>query len=287
MLLKSSTGTRPFQLDRLQEARQVGDAKDLLGLVPAHVGEDLAVLRTQQLQRPAPKGPVSFSKRDQALGPRVHRVRVTLLGFHVDCFVVVLGIGDDRQVEPLAVGPREARVAVGAPLHRRADTVAVAQEDVVAHADLVAVIQDGCAGQGEEQAVHELDAAPVVAQQRRQPAPDAEVQARQAVLSVGAIHVVALLVGNHLERELVMVAKEQRPLRCVGDARRLGQDVDDREPILHPDRHEQARHQREVERHVALVALAEVRSSVFGPLVRFREQHPVAVAAVDVTSQLA
>ena len=73
-------------------------------------------------------------------------------------------------------------------------------------------------------------------------------------LGVDAVHVVALLVGDHLERQLVVVAQERRPLAVLGDRRRLVQDVDQREPVLHPVRHEHPRHQREVERHVASVA---------------------------------
>ena len=51
-----------------------------------------------------------------------------------------------------------------------------------------------------------------------------------------------------------------RPLAVLGDVRRLPQDLDDRMAVLLPHRHEHARHQREVERHVALVAVAEVRA---------------------------
>ena len=87
---------------------------------------------------------------------------VVLLGLDVDRLVVVLGVDDDRQEQPLRVGPREAGVAVGAPLHRRAHAVAVAEVDVVAHADLVAVVDDRRARQREQQRVHQLDAAPVV-----------------------------------------------------------------------------------------------------------------------------
>ena len=49
---------------------------------------------------------------------------------------------------------------------------------------------------------------------------------------VRAVHVVALVVGDHLERQLVVVAQEQRPLAVGGDGRRLLDDVDDRVPIL-------------------------------------------------------
>ncbi len=65
----------------------------------------------------------------------------------------------------------------------------------------------------------------------------------------------------------------------LGDVRRLPQDLDDRMAILLPQRHEHARHQREVERHVALVAVAEVGADVGRPLVRFGEQQPIGVVA--------
>ena len=133
------------------------------------------------------------------------------------------------RVEPLRVGAGEAGVAVGAPLHRRAHAVAVAEVDVVAHADLVAVVDDRRARQGEEQRVHQLDAAAVVPQQRRQPAADAEVDPRLRVRGVDAVHVVALLVGDHLQRQLVVVAQEDGPLAVLRDRRRLLQDVEDRE----------------------------------------------------------
>ncbi len=54
------------------------------------------------------------------------------------------------------------------------------------------------------------------------------------------------------------------------------------QPILAPDAHVQARHEREVERHVELVAVAEVGAHVLRPLVGLGQQHAVAaVLAVD------
>ena len=49
--------------------------------------------------------------------------------------------------------------------------------------------------------------------------------------------------------------------------------------VLAADRHEEPRHDRELERHVALVAVAEVVDDVLRPLVRLGEQHAVGVAA--------
>ncbi len=82
-----------------------------------------------------------------------------------------------------------------------------------------------------------------------------------------------------------MIAEENSPLSCLGDRRRLFQNIDDRKAVFHVDRHEQARHHGEVEGHVALVAVAEVGDGVLGPLVRLGQQHPAAVIPVDVPPQ--
>ena len=105
---------------------------------------------------------------------------VVLLHFDIDRFVVILGVDVDRQIKLLRIGSGEAGVAVHAPLHRRADAVAVAQIDVVAHADLIAVVDDRRARQREQQRVHELDPAAIVAEQRSQPPADAEIDTRLA-----------------------------------------------------------------------------------------------------------
>ena len=72
-----------------------------------------------------------------------------------------------------------------------------------------------------------------------------------------------------------MVAQEDRPLAAFRDLRRLAHDVGDREAVLLRDRHVHARHQREVERHVAFVAVAEIVLGVLRPLIGLGEQHAV------------
>ncbi len=278
---------RQVEFRELDVPGEVGDDEDRFVLEAADEGQHLAVLRMEELDAASPEGAVLFAQRDEPLHPPQQRVLVVLLRRDVDRLVVVLGVGDDGEIQPLAVGRREPGVAVAAPLHGRPDAVAIADVDVVAHADLVAVVEHGRARQGEEEPVHELDAPPVVAHQRREAAPDAQVDAHLWVLRIDPVHVVALLVGHHLERQLIVVAQEERPLRGVGDGRRLVEDVDDREPILHPQRHVHPWHEREVERHVALVAGAEVGHGVLGPLVGLGEQHPVAMVLVDVRAKLA
>ena len=52
------------------------------------------------------------------------------------------------------------------------------------------------------------------------------------------------------------------------------EDIDDRKAIFHAQRHEQARHDRKMKRHVAFIsfALAEICDGIFRPLVRFGEE---------------
>ena len=121
---------------------------------------------------------MALAQRDRRLHPPEQRARIRLLHLDVHRFVAVLGIDDDRQDQPLRVRAGKAAVSIGAPLHGRAYTVAIAEVGVVAHADLVAVVDDGRAGHREQERVHELDAAPIVHEERRQAAPDSEIDAR-------------------------------------------------------------------------------------------------------------
>ena len=136
-------------------------------------------------------------------------------------------------------------------------------------------------GHGEQQAVHELDPVRIVLHERGEPPADAEVDAGALVDGVHLVHVVALAARHHLERQLVVVAQEDRPLAGLGYVGRLLHDVHDRVAVLLGDRHVDPRHQGEVERHVALVARAEVLGDVLRPLVRLGEEEPVVVVRVE------
>ena len=168
---------------------------------------------------PSAKTGCCLAQRDEAVHPAQQRGRRAQLRLDVDRLVAVDRVHQRRQVELREVGAREAAVAVARPLHRRADAVAVAEVDVVAHPDLVAVVEDRAAGQREEDRRQQLDHVAVVVEQRREPAADAEVELHARVLRVLGPHVVALLVGDHLERQLVVVAQEEPPLAVVRDRR--------------------------------------------------------------------
>jgi hypothetical protein len=85
-------------------------------------------------------------------------------------------------------------------LHRRPNAVAIAEEDVVAHSDFVAVRDHRRPRQREEQRVHQLDLPAIVAEQRREPPADAEVDARFVVICIDLIHEQALFLRDHFER---------------------------------------------------------------------------------------
>ena len=271
------------QLCVLRQTRQVRHHQQHFILVSADEGQHLAVIRVKEFQRSAAKGLEPLPLGDQAPHPPQVGARILEPRLHVDNFIVVFGVRDNGQIEALGVGAGKARVAVRTPLHRRTDAVAVAQEDIVPHPDLVPVVDDRRARQREEQAVHELNLIPVVPQQRMETAPDAQVDARLGVVGVDPVHVVALLVRDHLQGELIMIAQEQGPLAILRNGGRLSEDIDNREPVFHAHGHEHAWHKREMESHVALVAVPKIRRGVLGPLVGFGQEHAASKIGVNFT----
>src|SRR5690348_15891985 len=133
----------------------------------------------------------------------------------------------------LRIGFGKSSIAVRAPLHGSAATVAIAEINVVAHADLVAVINDWRARHGEEKRVEQLDFAPVIRQQRCETAANTQINARVWIVRVHVPHVIALFVRYYFERELVVVSEKHCPLATVWNRRGLIENVDDRKPVLH------------------------------------------------------
>ena len=84
-----------------------------------------------------------------------------------------------------------------------------------------------------------------------------------------------------------MVAQKNRPLAGLWNVWGLPHDIGDRVAVFGGDRHVDARHQREMERHVAFIARAEILQHVLRPLVCLGQQHAVAVAHVEFTPQSA
>ena len=225
------------QFDRLREAGQVVHAEHGAGPAAApsgshvgpHVGQHRRVGAAEIGELAERESRVLLADLDHPPGPVQQRGGGVDLRLDVDGLESVDRVHDGRQVQPGRVAPGEAGVAVGGPLHRRADAVPVAEPDVVAHADLVAVVQARRAGQAQQHRGEQLLAVAVVVQQRRQPAADADVRLHPWIAGVLVPHVVAVLVADHLQGQLVVVAQEDAPLRRGRDGRRLGQDLRDRE----------------------------------------------------------
>src|SRR5271165_2418963 len=103
------------------------------------------------------------------------------LRHYVYCRITVDWVLDKRSIESIGFGSRKSSVPSSAPLHRRPYPVPVAEIDVIAHADLIAVIDDGSAWQRHQHSVHQLDAPAVIIEQRSQPAPNSKVQPHRFV----------------------------------------------------------------------------------------------------------
>ena len=286
-----SSGTRSFQADRSSsvacaERDRLATHRITSSLKLPDIGEYRAVDRANEGHGAAAERQRRLSHRDQPLGGAEQRRQAARLRFDIDRLIAIDRIHDGRGVQPCGIGAGEAAIAVRRPLHRRPHAVAVAEIDVVAHADFVAVIDDRRARKRQQQRVHQFDLAPVIVHQRRQPAANADIDARARIVGVGRPQIVALDVGDHFQRQFVMVAQEQRPLAIGRNIRGLAQDVGDRKAVFLGDRHVDPRHQREMIGHVAFVAAAEIFLHVFRPLIGFRQQHLALGIGVELGAQL-
>ena len=287
---------RQIQLRGLGRAGQVGHAEydfpvTLGGGVFAQVGENPAIGRRQHLQRSPTEGLVLLAHAEHPPRPVQQGVRVAYLRLDIDRVIAVQGVHDRRQHHARRVRPGEAAIAVDRPLHGCTYAVPVAEKDIVAHADLVAVVQGRGTRHRQQQTVEQLDAPAITLHQRRQAAADPQVDARPAVGRIVVPQVVALLLGNHLQGQLVMVAQEDRPLAVVGNRRGLAQDIGDREAVFLGDGHVHARHQREVKGHVtfitrAAILPAEIGLGVLRPLIGLGQQHAVRIQPVQLGADL-
>ncbi len=259
-------------------------------LVDAEVRKHRRVGRVERFKAAQPEHGPSPPDRDEAPQPLQHRGLAPPLGLDVHRLVPVHGVHERGEVELGEVGVAEAAIAVGAPLHRGADPVPIAEVDVVAHADLVAVVEDRAARQGEEHPVEELHLPPPIVHQRGETPPDAQVELHPGIPRVLLPHVVALFIGDHLEGQFVVVAQEDPPLRAHGGKSRGAlQDLGDGVALLPSQPHEDPGHEREVKAHVAFGALLgpEIVDHVLGPLVGLGQEHAAAaVLAVDGRPQL-
>src|SRR5207245_11583472 len=129
------------EVHRLCEPGEIGDYEDRLVLMAANEGQDVTVLRRQELQAPPTEHLGASAERHHALHPPQERMAVVLLGLHIDSFIAVFRIDDDGEIEPLGDGPGKASITVCTPLHRGPRTVPASEVEVVPPADLIAVYE--------------------------------------------------------------------------------------------------------------------------------------------------
>src|SRR5512137_2571442 len=87
----------------------------------------------------AAKCGVSLAQGDHLPDSVEQRVWISQLGCHIDLLKRQIAFDEFRGWG----ATREAGVGGGVPLHGRPDAVAVEQVEVVAHADLIAIVDDG------------------------------------------------------------------------------------------------------------------------------------------------
>src|SRR5439155_16628603 len=112
------------------------------GRVEAH-GDDGLLARVEQRPATVPALGALAQRSQHALEPRQQRLVVVALAVDVHRLVAEVAVVDDRTDEVLLPSRREAAVGVVGPLHRRADRLALLEVEVLAHADLLAVPEDG------------------------------------------------------------------------------------------------------------------------------------------------
>src|SRR6476659_5964580 len=167
---------RKVELHRLHVVREIGHAEDRVAFVLAKIDENPGVGRLEKPQRADAEHWEELAQADEVLHPLQQRGAIAFLRLDVDRLVTVDGVHDHRTVEARRIRTGEAGIPIAGPLHRRPDAISVAKVDVVAHADLVAVVDDGGSRKREEQTLEQLDTPAVIAHQRRQTSADAEVE---------------------------------------------------------------------------------------------------------------
>ena len=147
-----------IELHHLRGSGEVADHEHRVASERPRERQHAMVVGLEEFDRPAAEDRGGTPNLDQAPRPVQERRRVPLLRLDIDGLIAVHGVRDERQPQALGIGGRKAGVEAAVPLHRRAHAVPIAQVDVVAHPDLVAVIQDRAARQRHQQSAHQLDA---------------------------------------------------------------------------------------------------------------------------------
>src|SRR5678815_4509025 len=106
-------------------------------------------------------------------------MRRTLLRGNIHGLKSIKRIQNEGGIQALRVSVRETSVPPAIPLHGRADAIAIAQVNIVAHPDLVPVVNDWRSRKGHQKTIHQLNSSSVVVEQRCKPPADADVDAHR------------------------------------------------------------------------------------------------------------
>ena len=202
----------------------------------ADVREDPRVLRAQRLVRAEPEHRMLLAQRDEAVEPAQERGRRAELRLDVHR-------PGSRRPGPSAAAGRAARSRrarsrrCGRPSTASACGRRRGRRGRRCRPSRSRPRSRGPGAPGSENriaCISSISSRPL-SSSGREPAADPEVELHPRVLRVLGVHVVALLVGDHLERQLVVVAQEEAPLRVVGDRRRPVEDLVDRRRLLAAD----------------------------------------------------
>ncbi len=140
--------SRQVEFRTLNESREIRNDQYALVLIGTDKSQDFSVLRVKELNRSAPKGSISIPQCNDPLHPPNERTGITLLYVDIHCFVVILRIRNDREIETLRIGTRKACVSISTPLHRGTNPIPVAEVDIVTHSNLIAVVDHGSPWKG-------------------------------------------------------------------------------------------------------------------------------------------
>ena len=104
--------------------------------------ENFRVVRIQELDGTERERFVVFAGRNDAAHPPEQRRQIFLLILYVDCLVVIFRVNRYCDLKLLVIRFGKTSVTVRAPLHRFSDPIAIAQIEIIAHPDFIAVVND-------------------------------------------------------------------------------------------------------------------------------------------------
>src|SRR5262249_45125207 len=107
----------------------------------------------QEFYRAASKSRMLFTDSNELLDPAQQRIVCTSLNVNIDYSIAIHWIKDNRRNQLFLCSLRESGVSLSIPLHRGAQTMPILKPNVIAHSDLVSVIQHGAPRQGEDEAM--------------------------------------------------------------------------------------------------------------------------------------